>query len=105
MAIRPAAGIELVYDGDAPHQLSLFHLLREYRRNIGTAGFAAARRLLYAGSLAEGREWARRIYAGDGRGGALLARESVVQRTASFGDGASGTSDDVTIGAAQLAAM
>ena len=24
------------------HQLSLLHLLREYRRNIGTAGFAAA---------------------------------------------------------------
>ena len=28
---------------------------------FGTAGFAAARRLLNAGSLAEGREWARRI--------------------------------------------
>ena len=56
-----AAGIELVYGGEAPHQLCAFHLLREYRRNIGTAGFAAARRLLEAGSLAEGREWARRI--------------------------------------------
>ena len=56
-----AAGIELVYGGEAPHQLRAFHLLREYRRNIGTAGFAAARRLLDAGSLAEGREWARRI--------------------------------------------
>ena len=100
-----AAGIELVYAGEAPHQLSLLHLLREYRRNIGVAGYAAARRLLEAGSLAEGREWARRIYAGYGWCGALLARESVVQRTASFGDGASGTSDDVTIGAAQLAAM
>ena len=38
-----------------------FHLLREYRRNIGVAGFAAARRLLDATSLADGREWARRI--------------------------------------------
>ena len=56
-----AAGIELVYGGEAPHQLCAFHLLREYRRNIGTAVFAAARRLLDAGSLAEGREWARRI--------------------------------------------
>ena len=57
-----AAGIELVYGGEAPHhQLCAFHLLREYRRNIGVAGFAAARRLLDAGSLAEGREWARRI--------------------------------------------
>ena len=50
-----AAGIELVYGGEAPHQLCAFHLLREYRRNIGMAGFAAARRLLNAGSLAEGR--------------------------------------------------
>ena len=56
-----AAGIELVYGGDSLHQLCAFHLLREYRRNIGTAGFAAARRLLNAGSLAKGREWARRI--------------------------------------------
>ena len=56
-----AAGIELVYGGEAPHQLCAFYLLREYRRNIGTAGFAAARQLLNAGSLAEGREWARRI--------------------------------------------
>ena len=65
-----AAGIELVYGGEAPHQLCAFHLLREYRRNIGTAGFAAARRLLDADSLAEGREWARRIMrATDGAAG------------------------------------
>ena len=56
-----ASRIELVYGGEAAHQLSLLHLLREYWRNIGVAGFAAARRLLNAGSLAEGREWARRI--------------------------------------------
>ena len=56
-----ASGIELVYGGEAPHQLCAFHLLREYRRNIGMAGFAAARRLLDATSLAEGRAWARRI--------------------------------------------
>ena len=41
-----AAGIDLVYGGDAPHQLCAFHLLREYRRNIGVAGFAAARRIM-----------------------------------------------------------
>ena len=56
-----ASGIELVYGGEVAHQLCAFHLLREYRRNIGMAGFAAARRLLDATSLAEGREWARRI--------------------------------------------
>ena len=56
-----AAGIGLVYGGEARRQRCVFHLLRECRWNIGTAGFAAARRLLDAGSLAEGREWARRI--------------------------------------------
>ena len=58
-----AAGIELVYGGGGGggHQLCAFHLLRECRRNTGASGFAAARRLLNAGSLAEGREWARRI--------------------------------------------
>ena len=57
-----AARIELVYGGEARcRQLCVFHLLREYRRNIGMAGFAAARRLLDATSLEEGREWARRI--------------------------------------------
>ena len=65
-----AAGIELVYGGEVPHQLSLLQLLREYRRNIGMAGFAAARRLLDATSLAEGVEWARRIMrATDGAAG------------------------------------
>ena len=56
-----AAGIELVYGGEAPHQLCAFHLLREYRRNIGVAEFAAARLLLNADSMAEGRAWARWI--------------------------------------------
>ena len=37
-----AAGIELVYGGEAAHQLCAFHLLRECRRNIGVAGYAAA---------------------------------------------------------------
>ena len=46
---------------EARRQLCVSHLLREYRQNMGMAGYAAARRLLNAGSLAEGREWARRI--------------------------------------------
>ena len=56
-----ASEIDLVYGREAPHQLCVFHLLREYWRNIGKVGFAEARRLLSAGSLAEGRRWARRI--------------------------------------------
>ena len=47
-----ASGIEFVYGREAPHQLCVFHLLREYWRNIGETGFAAARRLLSAESLA-----------------------------------------------------
>ena len=68
-----AAGIELVYGGEAPHQLCAFHLLREYRRNIGTAGFAAARRLLLECGQSRGRsEMGAANYAGDGWGGGLL---------------------------------
>ena len=56
-----AAGIELVYGGEVAHQLCAFHLLREVSAEHWDGGFAAARRLLDATSLAEGREWARRI--------------------------------------------
>ena len=57
-----AARIEPVYGGEARRrQLCVFRLLREYRRNIGMAGFAAARLLLDATSQEEGREWARRM--------------------------------------------
>ena len=96
-----AAGIELVYGGEAPHQLCAFHLLREYRRNIGMAGFAAARRLLDAGSPGGRSGMGAANYAGDGWGSALLVRESVVQRTAPLGDGAGEASDDIALGAAQ----
>ena len=40
-------------------------------------------------------------YARHGWSGALLVRESVVQRTASLGDGAGEASDDVAFGASQ----
>ena len=56
-----AAGVELVYGGDAPHQLCAFRLLRECRQNIGVAGFAAARRLLDAGSLVEAEGYAAQV--------------------------------------------
>ena len=56
-----AAGIELVYDREAPHQLCVFHLLREYWRNIGVAGFAAAQRRLNARSMAEAEGYAAQV--------------------------------------------
>ena len=73
-----AAGIELVYGGEALHQLCAFHLLREYRRNIGVAGYAAARRLLDAGS--------RRKLRATG-GGASYWCEKALVKGLPFGDG------------------
>ena len=55
------AGIDPVYGRGVPHQLCVFHLRREYWRNLGAVGFAEAKRLLRSDSLAEGREWAWRL--------------------------------------------
>ena len=92
-----AVGIELVYGGEAAHQLRAFHLLREYRRNIGVAGFAA---VVECGQSGGRSEMGAADYAGDGRDGALLVRASVVQRAAPSGDVAGGASDYVALGAA-----
>ena len=54
-----AAGIELVYGREAPHQLCQFHLLREYRRNVGHQGFRAAKAILWSSSRSEAEEHAR----------------------------------------------
>lgn len=63
-------GIVLVYGSKAPHQLCHFHLLREYRRNLGWEGWREARQLLAAESRAAATGWARRIMAlTEGRGG------------------------------------
>ena len=58
-----AAGLAMVYGQEVPHQLCHFHLLREYRRNLGWDGWAEARRLLGSASVAEARRWARRVVA------------------------------------------
>lgn len=56
-----AAGIQLVYGRATPHQLCIFHLLREYGRNIGKAGWAAARQLLLTDDRAVAQSCARQI--------------------------------------------
>ena len=56
-----AEGIQMVYGSKAPHQLCHFHLLREYRRNLGWDGWREARQLLASESLAQAAGWARRI--------------------------------------------
>ena len=58
-----AAGLQMVYGREVPHQLCHFHLLREYRRNLGWDGWAEAQGLLASATLAETRRWARRVVA------------------------------------------
>ena len=36
----------MVYGREVPYQLCQFHLLREYRRNLGWEGWSEARRVL-----------------------------------------------------------
>ena len=47
-----ASAIDMIYGNEANHQLCQFHLLREYLRNIGDAGFSEALKLLRSESLA-----------------------------------------------------
>ena len=46
-----ASGLQMLYGREVPHQLCHFHLLREYRRNLGSDGWA------------EVQQWARRVMA------------------------------------------
>ena len=60
-AIKSA--IDTAYDRGTPHQLRQFHLLREYKRNIGGVGFSEAKALLDADDMEQARERAGRIVA------------------------------------------
>ena len=55
-----ASAIDMTYGDEANHQLCQFHLLREYLRNIGDAGFSQALRVLRSESVAEARIHAER---------------------------------------------
>ncbi len=72
-----AAGIRMVYGRQAPHQLCHFHLLREYRRNIGETGWREARRLLASSGLAEARGYAARVAALTGGQGTYWCRKAL----------------------------
>ena len=50
-----ASAIETTYGVNANHQLCQFHLLREYRRNIGEAGFGEAVKMMSSRSVSEAR--------------------------------------------------
>ena len=51
------SAIDMAYGRGAPHQLCQFHLLREYKRNIGKAGFSEAKALLGADDMEQAREY------------------------------------------------
>ena len=74
-----AQGLQLVYGRTAPHQLCHFHLLQEYRRNIGWAGWEDAKRLLSAQSRREGADYVKRIIAATGGQGAYWCRKALHQ--------------------------
>ena len=58
-----AAALALVYGSGAPHQLCHFHLLREYRRNLGWEGWTEARQLLASETRAEAQRHGAQIVA------------------------------------------
>ena len=57
------SAIDMAYDRRAPHQLCHFHLLREYKRNIGGVGLAEAKALLESDDMEQARKYAGRIVA------------------------------------------
>jgi transposase-like protein len=56
-----AGAIELAYGIQTPHQLCQFHLLREYRRNVGKVSWAEAKALLESQDWEEAQQWAQRL--------------------------------------------
>ena len=57
------SAIDMTYDKDTSHHLCQFHLLREYKRNIGSVGFSDAKALIGADYMKQAREYAGRIVA------------------------------------------
>ena len=72
-----AGGIALVYGREAPHQLCHFHLLREYRRNLGWEGWSEARQLLASETRAQALGHGERIVALTGGRGTYWCRKAL----------------------------
>ena len=97
-----AAGLGMVYGRPAPRRLCQFHLLRECRRNIGGAGWAAARQLLAAESVVAAQRWAQRVVDGlDRRSGKVLVSQGAAGRIAAFDNRARAVQDYIAAGTAQ----
>ena len=74
-----AQGLQMIYGRQAPHQLCHFHLLQEYRRNIGWPGWEEAKKLLSSQSRQEGVYYVKRIVAETGGRGAHWCRKALNQ--------------------------
>ena len=94
----------MAYDRGTPHQLCQFHLLREYKRDIGKVGFSQAKALLRTDDMERAREYACRIVALP-RGkaeGVALARQGIAKRIDASTDGRRvEIPRDVAVGAVQ----
>ena len=72
-------GLQMVYGRQAPHQLCHFHLLQEYRRNLGWEGWEEAKKRLSCQSRREGAEYVKRIVAVTEGRGAYWCRKALNQ--------------------------
>lgn len=79
--------ISFVYGSEAPHQLCHFHLLQEYRRNIGRAGWEEAKALLGSKSLAEAEERVADVLAASRGLGAYWCRKVLEKGLTFLGTG------------------
>ena len=70
----------MVYGRQAARQFSHFHLLQEYRRNIGWEGWEDAKKLLSSQDRREGADYAKRIVESTGGQGAHWCPKALNQR-------------------------
>ena len=91
----------MAYDRGAPHQLRQFHLLREYKRNIGIVGFSDAKALLDANDIEQARGACRADSGVDARQGAALARQGIAKETDASSDGRVEIPHNIVVGAVQ----
>ena len=74
-----AAGIQMVYGRQMSHQLCHFHLLREYRRNVGWEEWREAKALPNGASMAEADGHATQIISLTGSEGLHWCRKALSQ--------------------------
>lgn len=76
-----------VYGSESKHRSRRFHLLMEYKRNMGAAGFAEARALLDGGSKAQARDLAESIMSQAGGRAAYWCAKALKKGLSHLGTG------------------